>query len=167
DEQQWPAVLEPVERVDFLDLCFADGTAGSEVEVLEARSQGKARGFDAIAGFTCLAIVGFSLQQRIEQLCVTDLIARCLVHAPIERVHHAEQLHLGHEGLGDCGSRGVFYACGEGVGRRDSACTGPPFAERSRGLPARGAMWRSTSGGTGALRACASSAWKYGTRILS
>src|SRR5690606_11907114 len=71
DEQQWPAVLEPVERVDFLDLCFADGTAGSEVEVLEARSQGKARGFDAIAGFTCLAIVGFSLQQRIEQLCVT------------------------------------------------------------------------------------------------
>src|SRR5690606_3327646 len=84
DEQQWPAVLEPVERVDFLDLCFADGTAGSEVEVLEARSQGKARGFDAIAGFTCLAIVGFSLQQRIEQLCVTDLIARCLVHAPIE-----------------------------------------------------------------------------------
>ena len=70
----WPisstgrASLQPLQAVEFLDLRLADRAAGGEVDVLERRAQGELGGFDAIAGLSLLAVIGFGLQQRIEEL---------------------------------------------------------------------------------------------------
>ena len=64
-----------MQAVEFFDLCFADRTTGGEVDVFERRPQRELGGLDAVASFALLAIIGLGLQQRVEELAVTGLIA--------------------------------------------------------------------------------------------
>ncbi len=65
DEQQWTRVVEPSEGVDFLDFRLRDRAFRGEVEVFERGTHGELGGFDAIDGFSLLAVIGFGLQQRL------------------------------------------------------------------------------------------------------
>ncbi|MBK7252202.1 MAG: hypothetical protein IPI06_15420 [Gammaproteobacteria bacterium] len=96
--------MQPLQAVEFLDLCFADGAAGGEVDVLERRAQGELRGLDAIPGLALLPVIGFSLQQHIKQLAVAGLLARGVVQGFVDGAEHAEQFHLGHQVFGDRGT---------------------------------------------------------------
>src|ERR1017187_7051640 len=93
-----------MQAVEFFDLCFADRTTGGEVDVFERRPQRELGGLDAVASFALLAIIGLGLQQRVEELAVTGLIAGRITQSFLEGSEHAEQFHLGHQVFGDSGT---------------------------------------------------------------
>jgi hypothetical protein len=113
--------------VEFFDLRFANRATGGEVDIFERGSQGELGGFDAIAGFTLLPIIGLGLQQCVEALAVARLIAGRIVQSLLEGCEHAEQFHLGHHIFGDSGTHRskVSWVEGEGV---DAFSSGVPAA---------------------------------------
>ena len=85
DQQHRAGIVQPLQAVEFLDLRLGDRATGGEVDVLERRAQGELGGFDAVAGLALLAIIGFGLQQRIEELAVAGLVARGVGDEPCRR----------------------------------------------------------------------------------
>ena len=101
DQEDGSGIVQPLQAVEFLDLRFTDRATGGEVDVLECRAQRELGGFDAIAGFSLLAIIGFGLQQCIKQLAVAGFVASGLVQDFVEGLEHAEQFYLGHQVFGN------------------------------------------------------------------
>src|ERR1700694_1419532 len=133
-----------MQAVEFFDLCFADRTTGGEVDVFERRPQCELGGFDAVASFALLAIIGLGLQQRVKELAVTGLIAGRIAQSFLEGSEHAEQFHLGHQVFGDSGTHRFSSSRVEQMTASATLGAAAVAAYRSIGFPGRRTISRST-----------------------
>jgi hypothetical protein len=97
-------------------LGLRDGAVGGEVELLEARTQSELRSLDAALGPSLASKVALGLQHRIEEVRATPLRTRGLGDETIKGVEHAEQLHIGHQITGNCGTHSFNVSCCGGAG---------------------------------------------------